>query len=84
MPRLFHIDCDAQPEQVKTEIRAALVDWFELREAPRGWIAGPFMCLWRTAQTAGRDNSLRRIFATFWKLAAFGFVGASTKEINHA
>lgn len=37
------------PESVKAKIRARTKPWFDAKNGARGWIAGPFICLWWTA-----------------------------------
>ena len=72
LPKLFRIDCADQPEQVKVTIKEALSDWFDPREFPRGWIAGPVMCLWRTAMT--NDNIVYAIILRDgWRTRIIGF-----------
>jgi hypothetical protein len=34
------------PLQVKVAVRGRKKDWFEAKDGPRGWIVGPFICLW--------------------------------------
>jgi len=45
----FEIRSPKSPVAVKSAIRAKKVGWFEPKNGPRGWIAGPFMCLWNSA-----------------------------------
>lgn len=72
LPKLFRIDCADQPEQVKVTIKEALSDWFDPREFPRGWIAGPVICLWRTAMT--NDNIVYAvILRDGWRTRIIGF-----------
>jgi hypothetical protein len=45
----FEINSPKSPDAVKSAIRAKKVGWFEPKNGPRGWIAGPLMCLWNSA-----------------------------------
>jgi len=45
----FEISSPKSPEAVKSAIREKKVGWFEPKNGPRGWIAGPLMCLWNSA-----------------------------------
>jgi hypothetical protein len=38
-----------QPSDVKAAIRARKCGWFDTKNGARGWIAGPFICLWFSA-----------------------------------
>lgn len=49
LPRVFTIDCTGNADEARAAIRAGLSKWLAEKDGPRGWVAGPFMCLWRTA-----------------------------------
>ena len=36
-------------EKVKADLRARMKGWFDPKNGARGWIAGPFICLWISA-----------------------------------
>ncbi|MFB0612173.1 hypothetical protein [Aurantiacibacter poecillastricola] len=72
LPRPFRIQSRLPPEQVRGLVKGAFVDWFEIREAPRGWIIGPLMCVWRTAFT--NDNTVYAlILRAGWRTRVVGF-----------
>lgn len=72
LPRLFTIECDQTPDQVKGATKNSLVGWFEARDAPRGWIVGPVLCLWRTA-LANDDVVYAIIRQKAWRTQIVGF-----------
>ena len=37
------------PSAVKAAIRSKKKGWFEAKDGPRGWIAGPYLCIWNSA-----------------------------------
>lgn len=45
----FHVRSWLPPEQVKTALRSRMKDWFDAHPGARGWIVGPFICLWLSA-----------------------------------
>lgn len=45
----FDISSPLPPERVKTVIRTRKKPWFETASGARGWVAGPFLCLWLSA-----------------------------------
>lgn len=45
----FDIASPLTPERLKSAIRARKRSWFEANPGARGWIAGPFLCLWLSA-----------------------------------
>jgi len=45
----FEIRSRAAPAAVKSAIRSAATGWFDTKNGARGWIVGPFMCLWFSA-----------------------------------
>ncbi|WP_326524379.1 hypothetical protein [Sphingomonas sp.] len=38
-----------RPSALKAAIRARLTGWFDAGTGARGWIVGPYLCLWRSA-----------------------------------
>jgi hypothetical protein len=45
----FEIKSPSQPADVKSAIRLRTKKWFDPKNGARGWIAGPFICLWFSA-----------------------------------
>lgn len=45
----FEVKASGQPAKVKAKIRAGLKGWFAITDGARGWIIGPFICLWFSA-----------------------------------
>ena len=45
----FEIKSPSRPADVKAAIRARMKGWFDPKNGARGWIAGPFVCLWFSA-----------------------------------
>ena len=45
----FDIQTHSDAESVKSAIRKKMKRWFDLKNGARGWIAGPFICLWFSA-----------------------------------
>jgi hypothetical protein len=45
----FDIESPLRPEDAKAAIRKGLVNWFDPSNQARGWVVGPFLCLWRSA-----------------------------------
>lgn len=45
----FDIRSRQSPAEVKTVIRARKKRWLDPKNGPRGWIAGPLICLWFSA-----------------------------------
>lgn len=45
----FELSSPSEPENVKATIRARKKSWFDTKNGARGWIVGPFMCLWFSA-----------------------------------
>lgn len=45
----FDIVSRMPPAEVKAALRSGMKAWFETKDGPRGWIVGPFLCLWRSA-----------------------------------
>jgi hypothetical protein len=45
----FDISSTKSPVEAKAAIRAGLKGWLDPKTGPRGWIAGPVVCLWRSA-----------------------------------
>lgn len=42
----FEVNSPMPTSKVKELIRARKKGWFDSKDGPRGWIAGPFICLW--------------------------------------
>src|SRR5947207_232306 len=42
----FEIQSQMPPSQTKAAIRPRLKKWFDVQNGARGWIIGPFICLW--------------------------------------
>lgn len=45
----FEIRSNLTPEEAKASIRRKKQSWFDSISGPRGWIIGPFLCLWMSA-----------------------------------
>lgn len=45
----FEINSTMPPEEAKAALRSGMKGWFEPKNAPRGWIVGPLICLWASA-----------------------------------
>lgn len=45
----FEVKSPQTPAEVKTAIRSRKKSWFDAKSGARGWIAGPFICLWFSA-----------------------------------
>lgn len=45
----FEIRSPAPSSKVKATIRSRKKNWFDPKNGPRGWIVGPFICLWMSA-----------------------------------
>lgn len=45
----FEVTSSQSPAEVKTVIRSRKKSWFDAKNGARGWIAGPFICLWFSA-----------------------------------
>ena len=67
---VFEVRSYLPPAQAKAVLRSRLKDWFDAKPGARGWIVGPFMCLWFSAldrtgpmllATVGRDDLGTRI-----------------------
>lgn len=66
----FEVRSRLPPAQAKAVLRSRLKDWFDTKPGARGWIVGPFMCLWFSAldrtgpmllATVGRDDLGTRV-----------------------
>jgi hypothetical protein len=42
----FEIHSPLAPAEVKTAIRSRSKDWTDPKNGARGWVVGPFVCLW--------------------------------------
>jgi hypothetical protein len=45
----FEVKSPSLPSDVKTAIRSRKKGWFDPKNGARGWIIGPFICLWFSA-----------------------------------
>lgn len=45
----FDLDSPLSPAEVKEGVRRKAKTWFEKRNGARGWVVGPFICLWWSA-----------------------------------
>lgn len=45
----FDIRSSQSPDRVRADIRSRWKGWFDPRSGARGWIIGPFICLWFSA-----------------------------------
>lgn len=45
----FEIESPVSPAKVKSDLRARKKAWFDPKDGARGWVAGPFICLWMSA-----------------------------------
>jgi len=45
----FEIASQHPPDEAKRRLKAAMLPWFAAKTGPRGWIVGPYLCLWRSA-----------------------------------
>ena len=66
----FEVRSFLPPAQVKAALRSRLRDWFDPKPGARGWVVGPFLCLWFSAidrsgpmllATIGRDDQGARV-----------------------
>ena len=60
----FRIEAPMQPEAAKLAIRAKWKRWFDMKPGARGWIVGPFICLWASAFDRQGPMLLGRITAS--------------------
>ncbi|MFC3714382.1 hypothetical protein ACFOMD_17575 [Sphingoaurantiacus capsulatus] len=49
----FVVDSTMSRADAKIAISARLVGWFDVKDGARGWIAGPYICLWRQVTSGG-------------------------------
>lgn len=45
----FEVRSFLPPAQAKAALRSRMKDWFDAAPGARGWILGPFLCLWSSA-----------------------------------
>lgn len=45
----FEVHCEGTPPVVKEQLRGKMKPWFDPKTGARGWIVGPFLCLWQSA-----------------------------------
>ena len=45
----FDVRSPTQPSEVRAAIRSRKKQWFDPKDGARGWIVGPFICLWFSA-----------------------------------
>lgn len=45
----FEVTSSQSPAEVKKVLRSRKKSWFDAKNGARGWIAGPFICLWFSA-----------------------------------
>lgn len=45
----FEVRSYLPPAKLKAALRSRMKDWFDAKPGARGWIVGPFMCLWFSA-----------------------------------
>lgn len=45
----FEVRSPSPPSEVKAIIRSRKKGWFDMKRGARGWIVGPFICLWGSA-----------------------------------
>lgn len=45
----FEVESPLPPEETKARIRRGLAGWLGPKNGARGWVLGPFVCLWWTA-----------------------------------
>ena len=45
----FDVRSPSHPSEVKAAIGSRMSEWFDPKKGARGWIAGPFICLWFSA-----------------------------------
>ena len=75
----FELTTLLSAESVKNAIRSRKKGWFAAEGLPRGWIVGPFLCLWQSAF----DRHGPMLFA---RIASDGFqtriVGRAGSDLN--
>lgn len=59
----FEIRSPLAPAEARAAIRTQWRGWFAQAEGPRGWIIGPFLCLWNSAFNRYGPLALARIGA---------------------
>lgn len=57
----FEMQSPSLPAEVKAAIRSRKKGWFHLKDGARGWIVGPFICLWFSALDRSGPMLLGRI-----------------------
>lgn len=45
----FEVSSSSRPIDVKATIRSRMREWYDPKRGARGWICGPFICLWLSA-----------------------------------
>jgi hypothetical protein len=49
------------PEEAKAALRTKMTGWFDMKSGPRGWIVGPWLCIWLDAFDQAGPMMLARI-----------------------
>jgi hypothetical protein len=57
----FEVVSFSPPAAVRAAIRSRAKPWFDLKDGARGWIVGPFICLWFSAVRRGGPILVGRI-----------------------
>ena len=45
----FEVASQHPPQEAKRRLKSKMLPWFEAKTGARGWIVGPYLCLWRSA-----------------------------------
>lgn len=64
------------PDAAKAAIRARKAPWFAVKSGARGWLVGPFVCLWFTALDSNGPALYGRIRAEAGGTRISGWVGS--------
>lgn len=65
------------PDEFKAKAKSRLSGWLEMKPGPRGWIAGPVICLWHEAFRRGGPVLIARIETNTFGSAIVGRAGFS-------
>lgn len=77
----FEVTTLASPEVVKDAIRKKKVGWYHPAKAARGWIIGPFICLWNDPWDRYGPVLLARISASDLGTRIGGRAGSNTTGV---
>ena len=72
----FEINSHLSPQELRRQLRENKNRWFQAKDGPRGWIVGPFMCLWSSALDRYGPMVLARISPNNFGTKISGRAGA--------